>query len=171
VQQLLAAQGVAATLREIALLYTDSVRGRYFRALFDSGQLDVPALNAPLLLAASSMSSSHELAETLLSALRAGVQEGDGFFRVVDRISSSVEKRRVLMALLDRPRLTRTAQLAAIAAAADIESNTECATVLETFASRYPVADPELRDAFLAALKTVDSGSARARLLARLDNR
>ena len=62
VRQIAEVKGVKAVLDEIKLLYTDSVRGRYFRALFETTRLDAADVNAAFRLAADLISSSSELA-------------------------------------------------------------------------------------------------------------
>jgi hypothetical protein len=74
------------------------------------------------------------------------------------------------MAVLNQPNLTLLVQRAFLKAAASIESNAECADVLDAFASRYPITDQTTRESFLAALETVDSSHERARVLAKVVN-
>lgn len=171
VQHILATRGLSGALNEIKLLQTDSVRGRYFRALFGTGRLDAGDMNPALSLAGSLLNSSAELSEILRAALAAGrLEESDAFFETVERISSSAEQRRVLMAVLDQPNLTLLVQRGFLKAAATIESNAECADVLDEFASRYPITDQTIRESFLAALETVDSTHERNRVLAKVVN-
>jgi hypothetical protein len=172
VQQILATRGVPGALSEIKLLHTDSVRGLYLRALFGTVRLDAGDMNAALSLAGSVINSSSELSEVLRAELAARpLEDGDAFFDTVERISSSAEKRRVLMAVLDQPNLTLLLQRGLLKAAASIESNAECANVLDAFASRYPITDQTTRESFLAALETVDSTHERNRVLAKVVNR
>lgn len=161
-------KGVNAVLDEIRLLYTDSVRGRYFRALFETTRLDAADVNAALRLAADFISSSFELAQTLHGALATGLQDNDGFFYAASRISSSMEKSRLLTALLEKSELSPARQVDFLAVTATIESNAACAGVLDAFTTRYRVAEEPIRNAFLAALETVDSNFERGRLLTRL---
>jgi hypothetical protein len=171
VQHILATRGVSGALSEIKLLQTDSVRGRYFRALFGTVRLDAGDMNAALSLAGSLINSSSELSDILRAALAAGrLEDGDAFFDTVERISSSAEKRRVLMAVLDQPNLTLLLQRGLLKAAASIESNAECANMLDAFASRYPITDQTTRESFLAALETVDSTHERNRVLTKVVN-
>jgi beta-lactamase regulating signal transducer with metallopeptidase domain len=171
VQQIIATRGVSGVLSEIKLLATDSVRGQYLRALFGTGRLDAAEMNSALSLAGNLISSSYELSEILRAALAAGrLEDSDPFFDTVVRISSSVEKRRVLMAVLDQPDLSVALQRGLLRAAASIESNAECANVLEAFASRYPIADQTTRKFFLAALETVGSTLERSRVLTQVIN-
>jgi hypothetical protein len=171
VQHILATRGLSGALNEIKLLQTDSVRGRYFRALFGTGRLDAGDMNPALNLAGRLLNSSAELSEILRAALAAGrLEESDAFFETVERISSSAEQRRVLMAVLDQPNLTLLVQRGFLKAAATIESNAECADVLDEFASRYPITDQTIRESFLAALETVDSTHERNRVLGKVVN-
>jgi beta-lactamase regulating signal transducer with metallopeptidase domain len=171
VQHILATRGVSGALSDIKLLQTDSVRGRYFRALFEAVRLDARDMNAALSLAGSLINSSSELSEILRAALAASrLEDGDAFFDTVERISSSAEQRRVLMAVLDQPNLTLLLQRGLLKAAASIESNAECANVLDAFVSRYPITDQTTRESFLAALENVDSTHERNRVLARVVN-
>jgi hypothetical protein len=169
VQQILATRGVTGALGEIKLLHTDSVRGLYFRGLFGTARLGAGDMNAALSLAGNLITSSSELSETLGAALTAGgLDGGDAFFETVERISSSAEKRRVLIAVLNQPNLALPLRRRLLRAAASIESNAECADVLDAFASRYPVADQVTRESFLAALETVDSTQERNRILMKV---
>jgi beta-lactamase regulating signal transducer with metallopeptidase domain len=169
VQQILATRGVTGALGEIKLLHTDSVRGLYFRGLFGTVRLGAGDMNAALSLAGNLITSSSELSETLGAALTAGgLDGGDAFFETVERISSSAEKRRVLIAVLNQPNLALPLRRRLLRAAASIESNAECADVLDAFASRYPVADQVTRESFLAALETVDSTQERNRILMKV---
>jgi hypothetical protein len=128
-------------------------------------------MNAALSLAGSLINSSSELSDILRAALAAGrLEDGDAFFDTVERISSSAEKRRVLMAVLDQPNLTLLLQRGLLKAAASIESNAECANMLDAFASRYPITDQTTRESFLAALETVDSTHERNRVLTKVVN-
>jgi beta-lactamase regulating signal transducer with metallopeptidase domain len=171
VQHILVTRGLSGALNEITLLQTDSVRGRYFRALFGTGRLEAGDMNSALSLAGRLINSSAELSEVLRAALAAGrLEDGDAFLDTVELISSSAEKRRVLMAVLNQPNLTLLVQRAFLKAAASIESNAECADVLDAFASRYPITDQTTRESFLAALETVDSSHERARVLAKVVN-
>ena len=70
--------------------------------------------------------------------------------------------------MLEKSELSSARQVDFLTAAATIESNATCAAVLDAFAAHYPVADEPIRNAFLSALKTVDSNSERGRLLERL---
>jgi beta-lactamase regulating signal transducer with metallopeptidase domain len=169
VQQIIATGGVSGVISEIKLLHTDSVRGRYFRALFGTVRLDAAETDSALSLAGNLISSSSELGDTLRAALTIhSLDDGNTFFRTVERISSSAEKRRVLMAVFDQSNLSLVAQRALLRAAASIESNAECANVLDAFASRYPITDEATRESFLAALETVDSTHERNRLLTKV---
>jgi hypothetical protein len=168
VRQIAEAKGVNAVLDEIRLLYTDSVRGRYFRALFETRRMSAADGNVAFKLAADLISSSFELARTLDAALAVGLQDNDGFFYAASRISSSAEKSRLLTDMLDKSELSSARQVDFLTAAATIESNAACAAVLDAFAARYRVSDGPIRNAFLSALKTVDSNFERGRLLERL---
>ena len=170
VKQIAEAKGVNAVLDEIRLLYTDSVRGGYFRALFETSRLDAGDINAAFRLASDLISSSSELGRTLDAALTAGLQDNDGFFYAATRISSSAEKSRLLTEVLKKSELSSARQVDFLAAASTIESNAACAGVLDAFITRYQPAEERIRTAFLAALKTVDSNSERGRLLERVVN-
>jgi len=168
VKQITEAKGVNAVLDEIRLLYTDSVRGRYFRALFETSRLDAADVNAAFRLASDLISSSSELGRTLDAALTAGLQDNDGFFYAATRISSSAEKSRLLTEVLEKSELSPARQLDFLSAAATIESNAACAGVLDAFITRYQLAEEPIRTAFLVALKAVDSNFERGRLLERV---
>lgn len=168
VRQIAEAKGVNGVLGEIRLLYTDSVRGRYFRALFETTSLDRAEATAAFTLAADLINSSLELGRALDAALAAGLEDNEGFFPAVNAISSSAEKGRLLTDVLKKATLTPVRQVDFLTSAATIESNAGCAAVLDAFATRYQVAEGPVRNAFLAALKTVDSNFERGRLLERL---
>ncbi len=168
VKQIVEAKGVNAVLDEIRLLYTDSVRGLYFRALFETSRLDAGDVNAAFRLASDVISSSFELARTLDAALTAGLQDNDGFFSAATRISSSAEKSRLLTEVLEKSELSPARQVDFLGAASTIESNAACAGVLDAFITRYPPEEEPIRTAFLVALKTLDSNSERGRLLERV---
>jgi beta-lactamase regulating signal transducer with metallopeptidase domain len=168
VKQIAEAKGVNAVLDEIRLLYTDSVRGRYFRALFETSRLEAADVNAAFRLASDLISSSSELGRTLDAALTAGLQDNDGFFYAATRISSSAEKSRLLTEVLEKSELSPARQVDFLSAAATIESNAACAGVLDAFITRYQLAEEPIRTAFLLALKTVDSNFERGRLLERV---
>jgi hypothetical protein len=170
VKQIAEAKGVNAVLDEIRLLYTDSVRGRYFRALFETTRLDAGDVNAAFRLASDLISSSTELSHTLDAALTSGLQDNDGFFHAATRISSSAEKSRLLNEVLEKSELSPARQVDFLAAASTIESNAACAGVLDAFITRYQPAEEPIRSAFLVALKTVDSNAERGRLLERVVN-
>jgi beta-lactamase regulating signal transducer with metallopeptidase domain len=168
VRQIAEAKGVNTVFDEIRLLYTDSVRGRYFRALFETARMGSADVNAAFRLAADLISSSFELGRTLDAALTTGLQDNDGFFYAASRISSSAEKSRLLTEVLEKSELSSTRQVDFLSSAATIESNAARAAVLDAFATRYRLAEGPIRNAFLAALKTVDSNFERGRLLKRV---
>ena len=168
VRQIAEAKGVDGVLGEIRLLYTDSVRGRYFRALFETTLLNRAEATAAFTLAADLINSSLELGRVLDAALAAGLEGNEGFFPAVSAISSSAEKGRLLADVLKKATLTPVKQVSFLASAATIESNAGCAAVLDAFATRYQVAEGPVRNAFLAALETVDSNFERDRLRERL---
>jgi beta-lactamase regulating signal transducer with metallopeptidase domain len=168
VRQIAEGKGVNAVLEEIRLLYTDSVRSRYFRALFETTRLDSAEVNAAFRLAADLINSSVELGLTLDAGLAAGLADNDGFFYAASRISSSAEKGRLLTAVLQKSELRPTRQVEFLTSAATIESNAECAAVLDAFSAHYRVEEGPIRNAFLAAVKTVDSNAERGRLLERV---
>jgi len=141
VEQLLASGGVNGVLDEIKLLYTDSVRSRYFRALFETGRLDAIELEAAFRLASDIISSSLELSRALRAAHASGSWDHDGFFYATSRITSSMEKSRLLTDVLNTSDLTAARQIAFVTATRTIESNTARAAVLEAFAMRYPSAN------------------------------
>ena len=168
VRQIAEAKGVKAVLDEIELLYTDSVRGRYFRALFETTRLDAADANAAFRLAADLISSSFELRQTLDAAVTAGLQDTDGFFHAAGQISSSAEKGRLLKEVLEKSALSPARQVDFLTATATIESNAGCADVLDAFTTRYRLAEEPVRTAFLTALNTVDSNAERGRLLEKV---
>jgi beta-lactamase regulating signal transducer with metallopeptidase domain len=168
VRQIADVKGVKAVLDEIKLLYTDSVRGRYFRALFETTRLDAADVNAAFKLAADLISSSFELGRTLDAALTAGLQDTDGFFYAASQISSSAEKGRLLGEVLEKSALSPARQVDFLTATATIESNAACADVLDAFITRYRLADESVRTAFLTALNAVDSNAERGRLLEKV---
>jgi hypothetical protein len=168
VRQITEEKGVNGVLDEIRLLYTDSVRGRYFRALFETTRLDSAELNVAYRLAADLIDSSFELGRTLDAALAAGLEDSDGFFYAARRISSSAEKGRLLTEVLQKSQLSPARKVDFLTSAATIESNAGCAAVLDAFSTRYRVEEGPIRNAFLAALKTVDSNFERGRLLEKV---
>ena len=72
VAQIIDTHGVVGALSEIGLLYTDSVRGLYFRALFETQRLDTTETRSALALAGDIISSSAELSATLRTVLTSG---------------------------------------------------------------------------------------------------
>ena len=157
VQQIAKAHGVDAVLAEIKLLESDAVRGRYFRALLETLGVNPAEVEAALMLAATIVDSSMELGSILRTAVTAGYYDSNSFFYAAHRLSSSAEKSDLLVGLLEKGRLSRARQVDFLSVAATIESNSECAGVLDAFLTRYPIAEEPVRAAFLAALDTVDS--------------
>ena len=112
-----------------------------------------------LFAAASTMSSSYELAELLIAAQRRSLVDSltsDAYFRAVGRLSSDYERRRTLSALM-KLRPTATAVLTGVLQSSQsISSDYELASLLVEFARTVDVRGP-LREAYLKATRTLSS--------------
>jgi beta-lactamase regulating signal transducer with metallopeptidase domain len=168
VRQIAAARGVDGVLDEVERLSSDSVRGTYLRALLVTTPMEASSSSAALTVAGDRISSSAELAQTLRAAVAAHVPAGDGFFHALSRIDSSMEKRGVLVALLEARALDPESQRRLLAATRGIESAGERAAVLNAYLDHCRPALPEVRDAFLRSVETIESSAEQAPLRARL---
>jgi beta-lactamase regulating signal transducer with metallopeptidase domain len=168
VRRLVEVRGPSAALDEIRRLYTDSIRGLYFRALLDTVKGQPRDAAAALALAGGSIESSAELGHVLEHAIAAGTSDSSAFFTAVSRITSSAEKGKVLGVALRQVPLAGSRQVDFLKSAATIESNAECEMVLRRFAEKYAPFTSATRDAFVAAVASIESDSARSRVLALL---
>jgi hypothetical protein len=129
----------------------------------------VEARNA-LFSAASTMSSSHELAELLIAAQQRSLVDSLSrvtYFRAVNRLSSDHEHRRTLSALL-KLRPESPAVLAdVLRSSEDIDSDHELANLLVEF-TRVTVVRGELRELYLRAARSIASDHEYRRVLQAL---
>jgi hypothetical protein len=109
--------------------------------------------------AASTMSSSYELAELLIAAQRRSFVDSlsaSAYFRAVEKLSSDFERRRTLSALL-KERPDSPAVLAGVLrSSTSISSDFELATLLVEFAGAAQVRG-ELRELYLKATRSISS--------------
>lgn len=168
--RILEAQGVDGLIAEIALLQNDHVAGRYYRVLFERGELTSAQLVRLLDDAASRIESDYELGRVLgtVAARRpADAQVHQAYVRATAGIESDHEQARALGALADAVDLEAGALDAMLSSALRIDSDFERGRLLLTVAERYP-AGRALPAAYLAAVADMGSDHERGRVLGRL---
>ena len=109
--------------------------------------------------AASSMSSSYELAELLIAAQGRSFVDSlssDAYFKAVSRLSSDYERRRTLSALLKQRPDSPAILAGVLRASTSISSDFELASLLVEFAGITPVRG-ELRELYLKATRSISS--------------
>jgi hypothetical protein len=112
-----------------------------------------------LFSAASTMSSSYELAEFLIAAQRRSLVDSltsDSYFRAVGRLSSDYERRRTLSALVKLRPSALAVQAGVLRSSESINSDYELASLLVEFARTLPVRG-ELREQYLKATRNIGS--------------
>ena len=112
-----------------------------------------------LFSAASTMSSSYELAEFLIAAQRRSLVDSltsDSYFRAVGRLSSDYERRRTLSALVKLRPTALSVQSGVLRSSESINSDYELASLLVEFARTLPVRG-ELREQYLKATRNIGS--------------
>jgi hypothetical protein len=109
--------------------------------------------------AASTMSSSYELAELLIAAQRRSFVDSvssDAYFKAVAKLSSDYERRRTLSALLKQRPDSPAILTGVLRASSSINSDFELASLLVEFAHVTPVRG-ELRELYLKAARSISS--------------
>lgn len=112
-----------------------------------------------LFSAASTMSSSYELAELLIAAHRRSLVDSASsvvYFNAVERLSSDYERRRTLSNLLRQRPESNLVLAGILRASASINSDYELSTLLVEFARAVPVRG-ELRELYLKATRAIGS--------------
>lgn len=112
-----------------------------------------------LFSAASTMSSSYELAEFLIAAQRRSLVDSltsESYFRAVGRLSSDYERRRTLSALVKLRPSALAVQTGVLRSSESINSDYELASLLVEFARTLPVRG-ELREQYLRATRNIGS--------------
>ena len=110
-------------------------------------------------MAASTMSSSYELAELLIAAQRRSFVDSvsaDAYFKAVSRLTSDYERRRTLSALLKQRPDSPGILASVLRASSTISSDFELASLLVEFATVVPVRG-ELRELYLKATRSISS--------------
>lgn len=109
--------------------------------------------------AASSMSSSYEIAELLIAAQRRSLVDSvsaDAYFKAIERLSSDYERRRTLSALLKQRPDSPVILAGVLRAATSISSDFELASLLVEFAGITQVRG-DLRELYLKATRSISS--------------
>jgi hypothetical protein len=109
--------------------------------------------------AASSMSSSYELAELLIAAQRRSLVDSvssDAYFKAIGKLTSDFERRRTLSALLKQRPDSPVILAGVLRASASISSDFELASLLVEFAHVTTVRG-ELRELYLKAARSISS--------------
>jgi len=109
--------------------------------------------------AASSMSSSYELAELLIAAQRRSFVDSvssDAYFKAVEKLSSDYERRRTLSALLKQRPDSPAILMGVLRASSSISSDFELASLLVEFAHVTDVRGA-MRQLYLKAARSISS--------------
>jgi len=109
--------------------------------------------------AASSMSSSYELAELLIAAQRRSFVDSvssDAYFKAVEKLSSDYERRRILSAFLKQRPDSPAILMGVLRASSSISSDFELASLLVEFAHVTDVRG-EMRQLYLKAARSISS--------------
>jgi hypothetical protein len=109
--------------------------------------------------AASSMSSSYELAELLIAAQRRSFVDSissEAYFKAVEKLSSDFERRRTLSALLKQRPDSPAILTGVLRASTSISSDFELASLLVEFAHVTAVRG-DLRELYLKAARSISS--------------
>lgn len=120
--------------------------------------------------AASTMSSSYELAELLIAAQERSLVDSVSsteYFKAIDRLSSDYERRRTLSSLLKSHPTSPPILRGVLRASKSISSDFELATLLVEFAGVTPVRG-DLREMYLEATRSISSDSEYRRALQAL---
>ena len=131
------------------------------RRALSAGLASVSSVEArtALFAAASTMSSSYELAEFLIAAQRRSLVDSlssDSYFRAVGKLSSDYERRRTLSALMKLRPESPSVLVGVLRSSEFINSDYELASLLVEFAKTVPVRG-ELREQYLKATRTISS--------------
>jgi hypothetical protein len=155
-----------AYVRAMASMRSDYERRRALTALV-TARPAAAGVGDIALGGVSDIKSDYDRSEVLRAALAAGVEQYDDLLAAVGRMTSSYEKRRVLIEVLTRGSLPADARRGFLAAVATIDSDYDCAQVLTDYVKAYGV-DSASRRPFVAALGTIDSDFERRRVLSEL---
>jgi len=120
--------------------------------------------------AASTMSSSYEIAELLIAAQRRSFVDSvsaDAFFKAVGKLSSDYERHRTLSALLKQRPDSPMILAGVLRASSTINSDYELASLLVEFANATQVRG-ELRELYLKATRSISSDFEYRRALSAL---
>lgn len=135
--------------------------------------VSTPESRTALFSAASTMSSSYELAELLIAAQRRSLVDSvssAAYFRAVDRLTSDYEHRRTLSSLL-KARVESPVILAGVLRSSEtIKSDFELASLLVEFARGQEIRGP-LLEAYLKAARSISSDHEYRRVLQALLDR
>jgi hypothetical protein len=131
------------------------------RRALSAGLASVATLEArnALFTAASTMSSSYELAELLIAAQQRSLVDSlsrVAYFRAVNRLSSDYEHRRTLSALLKQRPESPSVLADLLKSSEDIDSDHELASLLVEF-TRVTAVRGELRELYLKAARSISS--------------
>jgi hypothetical protein len=159
----LAAQGAMndrlarGVIRVAQRMSSDYEKRRALSAGIDA--VSSPEARTAFFTAASSMSSSYELAELLIAAQRRSFVDSlssDAYFKAVERMSSDYERRRTLSALLKQRPASPAVLTGILRASTSINSDFELAQLLVEFASTTQVRG-EIRELYLKATRSISS--------------
>jgi len=159
-------EGAQAYVRAMTAMQSDYERRRALAALLAMRPI-VPGVGGIAIAGTSDMRSDYERSEVLRAALAAGVTQYDPLFATVGRMTSSYEKRRVLIEAIARGALPSEARRGYLMAAATVDSDYECAQILAAYVKAYGV-ESDVRQPFFAAVRTIDSDFERRRVLTEL---
>ena len=125
----------------------------------------VPGVPDLALRSVADMHSDYDRSEVLRTALTSGaVDQADALFAAVGKMSSSYEKRRVLMELVARGSLSTEMKKGLLTTAAGIQSDYDRAQVLSAYVKAFGI-EPSVREEFFTAAKRLTSDYERRRVL------
>jgi hypothetical protein len=163
---ILARQGPAGLLAELAELRGDYTRRRYAQYALARGGLDATAQARLLQWAGKSIASDYELAELLITAARGPLAPSvqAAFVTAAGTLESDYERRRVLSTALARADLDARSAAAVLEAAQGMASDYELAQLLVQW-QRGRTLDPSVRPAFFRAAGSLQSDYEHRRVL------
>ena len=169
---ILARQGPAGLLAELAELHGDYTRRLYAQYALARGKLDAAAQARLLQWAGKSIDSDYELAELLITAARGPLAPPaqTAFVAAAGTLGSDYERGRVLSTALARADLDARSAAAVLEAAQGIESDYELAQLLTQW-QRGRTLDESLRPAFFRAAGSLQSDYERRRVLSAVVGR
>ena len=170
-RQIFSAKGVDGVLDEIKLLEGDWVRRVYFGELFKVARLDSAAMTRALTLAASSIRSDYELAETLRASAPVAARSDASAKAYVDSaggMKSDYEHRRVLVTLLQTDGAVGTINDLVLESAGSMRSDYEKSETLRAALASGRIGRG---DALFAAVSRMTSGYEQQRVLTDLGAR